>query len=174
MPSLSDFCLSFRKETMMRLDIGCGCNPTGNVNCDLFIGKNPHLNAGKMEIRPKTIPNFVRCDANCLPFRAKVFSESFCSHVLEHRGVNCVKVLREMVRVTENRMLVVVPHRFVKGKWGKRCKMHDKYFGTVNIRRLFRMLGLNPEIEIKYRCFPHDSLCWVRLPWEMKIELFLK
>lgn len=61
------------------LDVGCGGTPKGDVNCDLFIGKTPHVEA----IVRKT-EYFVRCDAQHLPFRDKSFQIVHSSHLLEH------------------------------------------------------------------------------------------
>jgi len=149
------------------LDIGCGDRGTGDVNCDLFVGKSPHLTSG--EISPRTIPNFVRCDANNLPFRNKAFEESFCSHLLEHKGINPVRVVKEMIRVTTSSIIIVVPHRFAHKRWLhlRQCKEHERYFNVTNLHAFLRELGLNPIISVARKCFPHEFFCLVHVPHEI-------
>lgn len=154
-------------DVNLKLDIGCGDIPTGDINCDLFIGESPHLRGRYID--QKTIPNFIRCDANYLPFRDKIFSESFCSRVIEHKGVNAIKVIKEMIRVTKRKITVIVPHRFSPER-----KMHDKYFNVTSIFRLFKKMGLNPRIETKYRYLPSIFVTLIRLPAEIKVEALLK
>ena len=151
----------------LRLDIGCGDRGTGDVNCDLFVGKSPHLTSG--EISPRTIPNFVRCDANYLPFRDKAFEESFCSHLLEHKGMNPVKVVKEMIRVSRSNLIIIVPHRFAHGKRLRfsHCKEHERYFNVTNLHVFLRKLGLNPVINVVRKCFPHEFFCLVQVPHEI-------
>lgn len=152
----------------MKLDIGCGDRPTGDVNCDLFIGESPHLRGRYID--PETIPNFIRCDANYLPFKDEVFSESFCSNVIEHKGLNTVRVIKEMVRITTKKITVVVPHRFAP-----KHEIHNKYFNVKSLSRLFRKMGLNPRIEITtYRYLPSIFFTLIRLPAEIKVEAMLK
>lgn len=155
----------------LRLDVGCGTNPSGDVNCDLFISKSPHRHG--TVIIPKKIRNFVKCGVNHLPFKQKIFSESFCSHVLEHKGVNCVKVIKEMVRVTEGKIIIIVPDRFAGRNWFKHKQKitHDKYFSVRNISDLFKKMGFNPRIKVTYRYFPHSYLPLIRLPYEIKVEI---
>lgn len=161
---------AIKRGKMMRLDIGCGDRPTGDVNCDLYKGKSPHLRG--RHIDPKTIPNFVRCDANFLPFRDKIFCQSFCSHVIEHEGVNDIKVLSEMIRVTWRKITVIVPHRF---KRLHQFEKHDKYYNVTSLATLFKKMGLNPRIEItKYRYVPPIFFTLIRLPSEIKVEAMLK
>lgn len=156
----------------MKLDVGCGEMPTGDVNCDLFVKDSFHRYMGG-EIKVKTVPNFVKCDANELPFRDKVFSECYCSHVLEHKGVNAVSVIKEMMRVTEGKIVIVVPHRFACLKWFRyrQHEAHDKLFSWKTFEGLLKKLGLNPRIVVsEYYLFPSKFFVWVRLPFGLKAE----
>jgi len=155
------------------LDVGCGVRPRGDVNCDLFTGKTPHLHEETEEINPKTIPNFVRCDANHLPFKEKAFFISFCSHVLEHKGVNTLQVIKEMMRVTQRRVIFVVPHRFAFTKGKRNCEMHDKYFNVTNVLGLFKKLNVRGDTAVKYRYFPSTSIPLIRVPSEITAEIIL-
>lgn len=153
----------------MRLDIGCGHRPTRDVNCDLFIHETYHRRGNEMQ--PKSIPNLVRCDANYLPFRNKTFSCTYCSHVLEHKGVNPSKAVEEMIRVTNGVIELVVPHRFSRDSWlsYRQYHVHARYFNVKTLETWLRKPGLNPALQISlYKCFPHPFLCLIRLPWEIR------
>lgn len=65
----------------MRLDVGCGNAPTGDVNVDLP-GSERHREGVK--IIAKKIPNFVYASAYFLPFRDNCFDEVVSFHLLEH------------------------------------------------------------------------------------------
>jgi len=85
------------------LDIGCGPDPQGTVNLDLFQSWSPHT---KGTIDGRTIPNFIQGDAQYLPLRSHSFDLVYVSHLLEHlqdpdRG------LRELARVSEAAVILV-------------------------------------------------------------------
>lgn len=82
------------KET---LDIGCGPNPQGTVNIDLFQGWSPHT---KGTIDGRTIPNFIQGDAHYLPFKDHAFDLVYVSHLLEHLQ-DPDRCLRELARISE-------------------------------------------------------------------------
>lgn len=70
-------------------DFGC------DVNCDVD--------------RPKMrIPNFVRCDAQYLPFKEKSFSKVVLSHVIEHLE-NPDNALRESRRICNGKLIIFIP-----------------------------------------------------------------
>ena len=151
----------------MKLDIGCGALPKGDVNVDLYVGRTPHSEE-KWTIEPQTIPNFVRCDANYLPFRDKAFSECVISHVLEHDGVRPIKVIKETLRVTKGDIEIRVPHRI----WDRgRIRSHARYFNRSNIVALMRKLRLAWDINIVYDYLPHPYICLLRLPREIRVTI---
>lgn len=89
------------------LDIGCGNNPQGSVNVDLFLEPTFHRNLDDQEIKAHKIKNFVKCDASNLPFSDKAFDLAYSHHVLEHLE-NPLGTLKEWARVAR-RIRVVVP-----------------------------------------------------------------
>ena len=152
----------------MKLDVGCGAYPRGDVNVDLFVGATPHSEAGWV-IMPKKIPNFVRCDANELPFKDKVFSESFCSHLIEHKGVKPIRLIKEMLRVTNGNVELRIPHRI----WDRgRCKAHARSFNKSNVVGLLRSLGLAFDLKLFYDFLPHTYIPILRLPREIRVTIF--
>ena len=99
----------------MKIDIGCGNIPLGDINCDL---KKYPLN-----IKNK---NFVLCDSQYLPFRSLFFDKVYSSHVIEHVK-NPYKFLYEVIRVCKNNGIIYLylPHRF---SFGAKYKGHIHFF----------------------------------------------
>jgi len=90
----------------LTLDVGCGANPKGDVNGDLFTGYTPHNIS--ITIDPKKTKNFVNLDAQFLPFRDNVFTKTFSFHCLEHLKRPLI-ALKEMRRVTRGQIIIKVP-----------------------------------------------------------------
>lgn len=153
----------------MKLDVGCGNNPKGEVNCDLFIGDTPHKK--NTFINPHNIPNFVKCDANFLPFKNNVFTECSMDNVLEHKGVRPLKVIKEMLRVTNGIITIIVPHRFAEAKTKNKCGLHGRTFNVSTLNRLLKNMNLIFDVDVNYKCFPHKFLCLVRLPDEIVVRI---
>jgi ubiquinone/menaquinone biosynthesis C-methylase UbiE len=106
----------------MILDVGCGSEPHGDVNCDLFTGLNPHLIGSSRRsdyVIPREIPNFVKATIYSLPFKTSGFSTVVCYHVLEHLE-DPLRGLQELKRVSKRFVIVRVPSlRAVL--WGERA-----------------------------------------------------
>lgn len=158
------------------LDVGCGDRWSGDVNVDLWVGESPHLGPHRKSINPKNIPNFVKADANSLPFKDKSFNRSVCSHLLEHEGIQPIKVIKELVRVTRKSFYIEVPHRFRRKTWLRysQSESHARLFSGRTLEGLLRRLGLNPLIKPKYREFPSPYFPLIRLPWAIMAEIRLK
>lgn len=88
----------------MILDVGCGGNPRGDVNCDLLI-KDSH---SSWDQNPSWIPNFVKADVRYLPFKSRGFDVVYCSHVLEHLE-DPGQGLDELKRVSQKTVAVILP-----------------------------------------------------------------
>ena len=104
----------------MKLDIGCGNFPTGDVNTDLFIEDIGHRTGTAKHLAPslaaQKIKNFVLCDAGALPFREDVFDEVYSSHTIEHVNDPSL-MIKEMVRVSKDKISIVC----LEGVVGKFC-----------------------------------------------------
>jgi ubiquinone/menaquinone biosynthesis C-methylase UbiE len=131
-----------RGKIKVILDVGCGPFPKGDVNCDL----NPQ--------RVK-VQNFVRCDANQLPFRDRSFSIVNCSHVLEHLK-EPLKALKDWKRVAKFKVIIRVPNKTLacKGKqhlftWTKRTLTNflSLVFDDVKVRYSIRWQPVVPIFE---------------------------
>ena len=78
----------------LTLDVGCGNKKLGAINVDI----------------DRTCKPDVICDIHHLPFRNELFSIVFCHHVLEHKGVIPEKAIKELLRVSRDRVEIQVPH----------------------------------------------------------------
>jgi len=123
----------------MNLDVGCGLNFKGDVNTDLFLettkGRSNVEKEWKHRINAKAIPNFVRSDIHHLPFRNNQFHTVYCHHVLEHKGINYIKAIKELLRVTKYKLEICVPHFLMKGAKGGD---HARVFRSRHLNKIFR------------------------------------
>ncbi|MFB0567523.1 MAG: class I SAM-dependent methyltransferase [Candidatus Bathyarchaeia archaeon] len=137
----------------MKLDVGCGDKPKGDVNCDLYAGGSPHFtDKDHGLIDPKQIPNFVKCDAHYLPFRSNSFDVVIGNHLLEHCK-HPYDVLKEFRRVTSRKIMIEVPclrritfrenpgHLFTWSEYSLRALL-EQFFMNVEINHAyFRLRG---------------------------------
>lgn len=123
------------------LDVGCGGNPRGDVNCDLYTKKSPHT---IKVINPKSIPNFVACHAEFLPFLDRSFPIVHASHVLEHCKHPC-NVLSEFKRVSKSLVYIKVP--MVEWIFAEH-KMHLYTWSKDSLRNLLKEFFPNIEISV--------------------------
>lgn len=86
------------------LNIGCGANATGDVNLDLYVEdtENHRNSAEFLKLNVRAIQNFVRGDAQYLPFKDNAFEVVFSAQVIEHVK-NPFLMLREMARVAKKK-----------------------------------------------------------------------
>ena len=93
------------KQSPKILDVGCGSNPEGTHNLDLYVGETPHH---KHNINPEKLPNFKQGNAENLPYEDDEFDLTILSHVLEHTE-NPMEVIKELYRVS-SRAIIRVPN----------------------------------------------------------------
>jgi len=132
----------------LKLDVGCGSKPTGDVNVDFCVrGWNSQEGDQKRGefLNPKMIPNFVVADAEHLPFKDSVFAVVFSSHVIEHVH-NPFLMLKEMCRVSKRKVVVRCPHR--KGSGAKRF-FHLHYLDEEWFEDAASKLGLNVKSFVR-------------------------
>jgi hypothetical protein len=157
----------------MKLDVGCGHRPEGDVNVDLFIGATPHRSSNQYEtddysLNADNIPNLVCADACHLPFQNNIFNECYSSHTIEHVR-NPLEMLKEMVRVSNNMVMIRCPHRFASHK---KKKLHINSFNITWFLNAFKKLGIE-KVEgsySDYKHFPHVLIPLVRIPVEIQVR----
>jgi len=152
------------------LDVGCGVQPKGDVNVDLYVKKpNPHITSHPI-IEPKKIPNFVLADACHLPFRDGSFKHVHSSHVIEHVE-NPFLMLRELLRVSSGTVEIYTPHRLHRID----NRTHKSHFTKTWFYKALTKLGVQPKdfkIEISaWDFYPHTFIPLVRLPRELKVQI---
>jgi len=149
------------------LDVGCGDNPCGTVNCDLNVGFT--LEGGDQKrgiiINPKEIRNFVRCDCHFLPFRTNGFESVVCSHVIEHIA-SPRKLLLELLRVARLKVVVRCPHRFSRGA---KFPFHIHFFNKSWFAKTLKNLHFN--IKLNYEPCPQFFAGFMRVR-ELVVEVF--
>jgi ubiquinone/menaquinone biosynthesis C-methylase UbiE len=99
---------------LVTLDVGCGNEGRGDVNCDLFTAGNNkyrHIQDGTIIHEPRKIKNFIVSDALKLPFADNSFETVICSHLIEHIN-KPFALFRECVRVSKNQVIISCPHRY--------------------------------------------------------------
>jgi len=128
------------------LDIGCGSNPIGTVNCDLYLQATEHRNVGDELIPTKEIPNFVRCDAHFLPFREDSVEIVYSHHVLEHLE-HPLLALKEWGRVAKDKLVVVVPDLRVSRVYGE-FGPHIYSWSKWSLQHLMEKVTVDVEITV--------------------------
>jgi len=118
----------------MKLDVGCGNTPMGDVNVDLPRSKR---HRGGIELVKKKIPNFIYASSYALPFRDNSFDEVTSLHLLEHLEIP-LTALREMIRVSKNVVTAVVPAFAYRDE----CGEHLYTWGEGSLYNLLRKAGL--------------------------------
>ncbi len=156
----------------MKLDVGCGHIPNGDVNVDLFTDVTVHRTTKKTVDKPlnrKGIPNFVKASSMHLPFRDNSFDKTYSAHVIEH-VTHPFLMMKEMVRVTKTDGYVELkaPHRYLDNKF--RATPHKHFFGVRWFLKALEKCNLTPiTIDTDYTCHPHQVLCIIRKPWQIHI-----
>jgi len=156
------------------LDVGCGRYPHGDVNVDLYPMETEHRlppigREGLGEpLDVKSIQNFIRADACHLPFKSDAFEVVFSSHVIEHVAYP-LKMIKEMLRVSRNKVVIKCPHRLNrKGK----IKVHKHYFNIGWFDKLFKKWGLPCRAEVsRWLYIPYRYMPLIQLPLEIKVEI---
>ena len=152
----------------MRLDIGCGTQPTGDFNCDLYPEDVGHRGKYHKTIHTEAIPNFRLADVQNLPYDNGSFEEVYSSHTIEHVE-NPFRMLKEMVRVSNDWIIIKCPHRL-----GDRIRgmnpSHINFFNMTWFMNAFAKLGLRCEIHYsKFRCYPSEILTIFKVPNELTV-----
>jgi ubiquinone/menaquinone biosynthesis C-methylase UbiE len=120
----------------------------------------------------KKIPNFVRCDAKHLPFKDESFEEAYASHLIEHFS-DPSNVLKEMIRVSSDKITIIVPHRVARKRWLKyeQDEVHKQLFCARTMMQWLDDQKLAYQIEVIKHSFPNDVIPLVNLPWQIRVEI---
>lgn len=170
-------CAKMQNESeKLKLDVGCGSFPSGDVNCDLFIKDIGHrtgstkIMGGTLE--PKKIKNFLICDVQHLPFKNGVFGEVYSSHVIEHVD-NPFLLLKEMVRVSNCKVVVYCPHKLGERLTVGNNSYHKGFFNKSWFYRAAKKLQVNcAKVEYsKLIGIPSEFFSLLQVPYELRVEI---
>jgi ubiquinone/menaquinone biosynthesis C-methylase UbiE len=163
----------------MKLDVGCGAAPKGDVNCDLFITDVCDHRAGaSFSLQIKSIPNFVLCSAEYLPFKNDCFDEVFSAQVIEHLK-NPFAFMRELKRICKSHGLITIEtvHRYgeaIRGMISKRNREwhkvhHISKFNTKWFNAAASALKLSERSSyvLSYSYFPNTYMRIFQFPFEI-------
>jgi len=154
----------------LKLDVGCGSFPQGDVNCDLHLNEPEHSGTYGKIITPKHYPNFVRCDVQHLPFRDDAFSKVVCRHVIEHVDDPCL-LFRELVRVSSDRVLIQCPFWLGDRLTGKN-PFHKSFFNATWFRRMANKCRVFHNVYYsRYLGVPHMFIPLLQFPLEITVKL---
>lgn len=149
----------------MKLDVGSGDRPSGDVNCDLFKDRTPHIRFRDNKIVRE---NFILCDGEHLPFKTEAFSTTYSSHTIEHVR-NPLNFLREIIRVTEKNGIIFIkcPHRLSRNARFK--PYHLNYFNATWFKKVLRRFEFVVESTYYYPIFEYIGL--FRIPDELQVTI---
>ncbi|MFB0522304.1 MAG: class I SAM-dependent methyltransferase [Candidatus Bathyarchaeia archaeon] len=152
---LPEWPLARRQKTEV-LDVGCGHEPKGDVNVDLFMKATPHRSPDQRvcDDKPldvKAFPNFVCADACYLPFQDEVFSRAFSSHTIEHVG-DPEKMLNELVRVSKHSVEVICPHAESPWASGPLKPLHIHVFKSEWFQNVLSQIP-NIDFDLRFKMF---------------------
>jgi SAM-dependent methyltransferase len=150
------------------LYVGCGFRPFGSVNLDLF--PEPRLehtrgSGGKPIALPvHHIRNFIKADAQHLPFKDNAFEHVFSAHTIEHVSDPAL-MLRELVRVSNYRITVKCPHKL--GDQGTKKYHLSKFDGKWFLRNA-KKVNCSCRVDYtKMKSFPHWIFPLFQVPYEI-------
>lgn len=148
----------------MKLDIGCGNFPRGDINIDLFPEKGMYR-TWKEKLRVKDISNFVRADAHYLPFKDNSFNLVSSYQVLCHVR-NPSEVLAEMIRVANGKIVATVPfflfNTITMIFSGRKKGRHEQWFTP----EWFKAKLKNSSIRFKVHfVWLKPKYLWIKFPW---------
>jgi ubiquinone/menaquinone biosynthesis C-methylase UbiE len=124
----------------LKLCVGCGNKPEGDVNIDLHIDGSQ---SGGKPLNVKVFRNFVLADGSCLPFRDGCFSTVVARHVLEHIP-EPFKALKEWKRVSVGEVIVFIPSQYVNDL----SPSHLYSWNKFTLKNL--MLQVFSQVDVKF------------------------
>ena len=135
----------------MKLDVGCGLKPSGDINIDTLVDWNTSI-----DFDLKNIPNFIIADGMHLPFRYKIFNLVICDMAFEH-FLDPLKALKNFTYVSDNLYIVVTNVAIIEDyknhyySWSRESfyNLLDVFYNDINIRIFTKNIMSIEHILIK-------------------------
>lgn len=157
------------------LDAGCGLHPRGDVNVDLYISSIHRRGGAGPDLDPDKIQSFIQADIRDMPmFTDRQFHTVKCYHVIEHIEDWWV-ALKELWRVTDNRLIIVTPHRrWLKFPSLRRSDTHLVNFDAETWEKIIPLYlnTMNFEVETIYRGIHHKLLPFPLWPYAVRVDVY--
>ena len=134
----------------LTLDVGCGHEPKGDVNVDLFAEPTAHRSPDQRKcddkpLEAKAISDFVRADASHLPFKDGAFRRVYSGHTIEHVE-DPEAMIDELLRVSSCEVEITCPH--AESPWGSvACK--PLHVNALRPEWFKRVLEAVPSIDFE-------------------------
>lgn len=141
-----------RSNVFKSLDVGCGHQPKGEVNVDLYRKATAHRSADQrvcddVALDARSISNFVVADALHLPFADGSFEAVFSSHLIEH-VLDAEGFVRELVRVSAGEVRVCCPFGGSPRAFGESKPLHVHRFVSSWFSVVFPKVGLR-DVDVR-------------------------
>jgi SAM-dependent methyltransferase len=134
------------------LDAGCGTGGviSGFKNTETLIaGTDTSLESIVLGKKRNSIINGIQASVTNLPFRDKIFDISISTEVLEHVDDD-LSALKELCRVTKNRIIITVPAHNYLWTDSDDILLHKRRYSRSKLLKLFQTSGVKPIILKPY------------------------
>lgn len=155
----------------MILDVGCGHQPKGNINVDLYLKNTQHRSFDQRKNNDYNLnlhtKNLINADCLFLPFKDKSFKIVYSSHLIEHIE-NTHNFIKELLRICNFKLIIKCPHRIIDNQ---KIKINHKHsFNIKWFKKYFEKRNILTNIFIsEYKYFPHIFFPIFRLPAEITV-----
>jgi len=134
------------------LDVGCGSRPYRKrgyetVCIDTYAGYTPQAEDQRRLVKVEHGDYFVRASEEHIPFKDNVFLLVVARHTIEHVD-QLFQMLKELIRVSNQKILIKCPHRF---SIGAKKPFHKHYFNITWFRNTLKNFDVKYKILLSYR-----------------------
>ena len=142
-------------DEKMRLEIGCGVDRSYKFNPKISGENVVYVDIEKPVMK---IPNFIRSDAERLPFKGSCFTEVYASHVIEHLK-NPLKFLSEVRRVLVSGGKVWLWTPNFTSPNVRKDPSHKYAFNYFSLKDTLRVAGFQPIMFLNILPYRILKLC---------------
>lgn len=156
------------RKYFLILDVGCGDNPRGHVNVDLFLNVSTHR---RRKRRLERTINLINADCYFLPFPNNSFTTVRSDNLIEHLE-QPEAFIKECLRVAEEKVLISCPHRYSREGLRLKQSPSDAHKQFFNIAWFHETLKNFPHrVSCSSTPKPHRFLPLIQLPHRISVEI---